>query len=652
MILRRHAPILLGAFLALASGVARAETVIRVSPADPGGLEAARDRAREALKKRQGPVRIVLEVGTYILDRGLALTASDSGTAKAPVTWTATPGGKVRICGGREITGWTAATDPAVLARLDPAIRSRVLVADLRAQGITDFGTFRRRGFGLPWAVSALELVCDDRIMPLARHPTEGWLTVSATLTGGESVKFSFQDAAAAKWGSAPDLWVHGYWTYEWADTHDPVVEFAPLRREVTIHAPAGWYGVKAGARFAFENALEALDAPGEWWLDRAAGKLYFLPPGDGAPGRTVVTMLEETLISLDGASHVRIEGLILEDSRGPGIEIVGGKDCRIAGCTIRNLGGIGAEVKGGRSNLVRSCDVYGTGEGAIAISGGDRPTLTPCGNAAENNDVHDYCRWARTYRPGVLVDGVGCRVARNWIHDAPHNGILLNGNDHMIELNLVERVCLETGDTGAFYMGRDPTMRGTVVRNNIFRDLKPSQSRPGEFNNVMAVYLDDCACGTRVQGNLFVRAGWAVMIGGGRDNEVLGNVFVDCDPCVSVDTRALDWAKKYYDPGGGWEMERRLAAVPYNSPRWRARYPKLAGYSLATCATPTGNRIVGNVAIGGRWLEIAHGLTDRNVLIRDNIVERVPASGRVKWPAIPVDRIGLEHDRFRPAAR
>jgi len=638
--------------IACVPGVAGADVVIRVGPADPGGLEAARARAREAVRRHREPVTIVLEAGTYQLDRGLVLTVSDSGTAKAPVTWKAAPGATVRISGGREVYGWGPVTDPALLARLAPAVRSRVVVTDLRAAGITDFGTFRRRGFGLPKAVSALELVCDDRIMRLARHPTEGWLTVSATLTGGETVRFAFKDAAAAKWGPAPDLWVHGYWTYDWADTHDPVVDFSSSRGEVTIKAPAGWYGVKTGARFAFENALEALDAPGEWWLDRATGKLYFLPPGDGGAGRTVVSVVEEPLIFLDGVSHVRVEGLILEDARGDGVRIEGGLDCRIAGCTIRNLGGIGADVRGGKSHLVRSCDVYGTGEGGIAIAGGDRPKLVPCGNAAENNDLHDYCRWARTYKPGVLVEGVGCRVAHNWIHNAPHNGILLGGNDHVIELNLVERVCLETGDSGAFYMGRDPTMRGTVVRNNLFRDLSPTQSREGEFNSVMAVYLDDCACGTRVEGNLFVRAGWAIMIGGGRDNDVLGNVFVDCEPSVSVDTRALDWAKKYYDPGGGWEMERRLAAVPYNSPRWRERYPKLAGYSLATCATPTGNRIVGNVSTGGRWLEIAHGLTGRNVEIRDNFVEGTPAAKPAKWPAIPVDRIGLEHDRFRPAAR
>jgi hypothetical protein len=316
----------------------------------------------------------------------------------------------------------------------------------------------------------------------------------------------------------------------------------------------------------------------------------------------------------------------------------------------IRNLGGLGVAVRGGHDHAVRSCDIHDTGEGAIELGGGDRATLTACGNAAVNNDCHDYCRWARTYRPGVLVEGVGCRVAHNRIHDAPHNGILLSGNDHVIEDNVIERVCLETGDSGAFYTGRDPTARGTVVRHNIFRDLARTQERPGEFNEVMAVYLDDCACGIRVEGNLFVRAGWGVLVGGGRDNTVLGNIFMGCDPAVSVDARATGWARELYAPGGGWEMDRKLAAVPYDSARWRARYPALAVYSLATCAAPAGNRISGNVSAGGRSVVLNDGLTPAAAGVRDNLVESTTDTGHAAWPSIPVGEIGLERDAFRAA--
>ena len=54
--------------------------------------------------------------------------------------------------------------------------------------------------------------------------------------------------------------------------------------------------------------------------------------------------------------------------------------------------------------------------------------------------------------RPAVSVNGMGHHVAHNLIHDGPHNAILLNGNDHLIELNEIHSVCFESNDAGAIY--------------------------------------------------------------------------------------------------------------------------------------------------------------------------------------------------------
>ncbi|MCC6951982.1 MAG: hypothetical protein IT433_11130, partial [Phycisphaerales bacterium] len=103
-------------------------------------IERARDEVR-AMQQRGGlpggGVTVTLHAGRYELARPLALTAEDAGTEGAPIVYRAAPGGEVRISGGKRISGWKAVTDPAVLERLDPAARGKVVQADLRAQGIT-----------------------------------------------------------------------------------------------------------------------------------------------------------------------------------------------------------------------------------------------------------------------------------------------------------------------------------------------------------------------------------------------------------------------------------------------------------------------------------------------------------------------------------
>jgi hypothetical protein len=254
---------------------------------------------------------------------------------------------------------------------------------------------------------------------------------------------------------------------------------------------------------------LAELDSPGEWYLDRQRGLLYFWPPEDGL--ESAVLSVLPTLLSLNNASWVTVRGLVLENTRATAVTIAGGEGVRVGGCLIRNVGGGGVAVNGGANHGVLGCDITQTGESGVSLSGGDRATLTPAEHFAENNHIHHYARLQRTYRPAVGLNGVGNRVSHNLIHDAPHNAIQLGGNEHVIEFNEIHRVCQETGDVGAYYMGRDWTMRGNLIRHNYFHEI----SGPG-LHGAMAVYLDDAASGTTVFGNVFYRASRAAFIGGG----------------------------------------------------------------------------------------------------------------------------------------
>src|SRR4029077_4895078 len=137
--------------------------------------------------------------------------------------------------------------------------------------------------------------------------------------------------------------------------------------------------------------------------------------------------------------------------------------------------------------NAIIGCDIYATGEGGIYLGGGDRRTLSRGDNAAINNHIHDFNRWVYTYRPAISIDGVGNHVSHNLIDDAPHAGIFIHGNDHVVDLNELHHLCLQTSDAGAIYMGRDLSERGNVIRYNFIHDL-------GKNIDDNAIYLDDLA--------------------------------------------------------------------------------------------------------------------------------------------------------------
>jgi hypothetical protein len=365
-----------------------------------------------------------------------------------------------------------------------------------------------------------------------------------------------------------------------------------------------------------FFNVLEDLDQPGEYYLDRGSGRLYFWPPAEC--GDTLVSVLADPLVQLVDAAHVRLEGLTLECSRGSAVTITGGTSNLVRACTIRNTGNHGVVVTGGTGHTVDRCTIANTGDSGIRLEGGDRATLTAAGHAATNNHVHHVARWSRSYQPAIGMQGVGQRVAHNLIHDSPHTAIMFGGNEHLVECNEIHSVCLETGDVGAIYLGRDWTQRGNVIRHNYVHDLG------GVGLGAMAVYLDDCTSGTTVFGNLFVRAGRAAFIGGGRDNLIENNIFIDCQPAVWVDGRGLSWHKMVYEL-----MAESLAAMKPDQPPYSTRYPALAAlrpyYAAKNGVPPEGNRVCRNICRGGQWLEILWGADPKLIDLRDNLVEVDP---------------------------
>ena len=623
-------------------------------------LAGARDairRFKQAGGLRTGGVTVELQGGTYEMAQSLALEAQDSGTADAPIVYRAAAGQEVRLTGARAITGFTPTTDAAVLKRLPPEAHGKVLQTDLKAQGITDYGKLTRRGFGNPVHEAHLELFFQDKPMTLARWPNgDGYARIAALPGGQEGQSFVYEGDRPARWVDEPEPWVFGYWYHDWADEYIPVEKIDPLGKTLTLKQPKPKYGFRNKQRFYALNLLSELDEPGEWYLDRATGILYFWPPAPLDQARVTVSILP-SLLTLKDVSHVDLRGLILESTRGTAVTMTGGSANTIIGCTLRNIGNRGVVISDGIGHRVIGCDIYRTSDGGISLSGGDRATLTPAMHYAENNHIYDYSRWSRTYRPAIGVGGVGVRVAHNLLHHGQHNAIQLSGNDHVIEFNEIHSVAYETGDVGAFYMGRDWTARGTIIRHNYFHHIQG----PGTYG-AMGVYLDDQASGITISGNIFNKVTRAMFIGGGDDNLVENNIFIDCVPAVHIDARGIGWQKKATDDPNG-ELRRYLRAMPYQNELWSRRFPELVKVLDDDPGMPKRNTVVRNVAVGGKWTNIeAKGAAFQ--IVKDNLVDEDPQfmdrdkgdlrlkptspAFKLGFKPLPVEKMGLYQDERR----
>jgi len=629
-------------------------------------LEQARNAIRNMKANTSAPrekVIVWIEAGTYYLQEPLILSEEDSGTETAPIIYRAYAGGEVRIVGGRQVKGFQPVTDPEILKRLDTSVQGQVLFADLSVAEISDYGRVAPRG-------QRLELFFQDRPMQLARWPNEGFVRIVdvageiTTIRGRQAFadgNLIYSEDRPERWGHEQEIWLHGYWFWDWADSFAKVASIDTENRVIALEPPYSRHGYRKGLRYYALNVLAELDQPGEWYLDRQKEILYFMPPAPINQGNAVLSIIPHLFVLKD-CSWVTIRGLILEATRSTAVMISGGTGNIVAGCTIRNTGNRAVTISGGTKNSVLGCDIYQTGAAAVFLEGGDRQTLTPAGHRVENNHIHHFGRIYRTYTPAVYIRGVGNYIGHNLLHDAPHNAILLDGNDHVIEFNEIHHVCLEADDVGAFYMGRDWTSRGTIIRHNYFHHIQGA-----EETRAMTVYLDDAASGVSITGNIFYRADRAIFIHGGRDNLVENNVFVDCSPSISVlasnGVFGVGW-KKY----AGGVLPKLLAAAPYKQPPWSIKYPTLVNILKDEPGSPKGNIIRRNISFGGNWFNKdwldAKDKARPYIKFENNLVDIDPhffdpsrqdfrlRSDSPAFPLgfqqIPIEKIGLYFDEYR----
>jgi len=621
----------------------------------------ARDEIRK-LKKTglpKGGVIVEINGGRYELREPVCFAEEDSGEESAPIEYRARAGEEVRVVGGRTITGWKAVKDQAVLERLDPRARGNMYQADLKTLGITDWqGINNARVYQ---SDPGLELFFGDKPMTLARYPNEGYMHIKAALNAEgkpesaskivnvSNPRFISDDPRPARWVNEKEVWLHGFWVWDWADLRVPLGTVDVASNTISFAGDSMKHGIRTGQWFYAENVLCELDSPGEWYLDRQSGILYFWPPAPLSSGRAIVSTVRD-LFQLHDTSHITFRRLTVEDGRGSGFVIKGGNNVRIVGCTIRNMGNWGVKVYGGKKHGVVGCDIYQTGQGGIHLEGGDRKTLTPAGHYADNNHIHHTARWDPVYQQAIALYGVGNSATHNLIDNVPHIAIGFSHNDMTIEYNEIHSAVFQSNDAGAIYTSPpDETwsMRGHKIRYNYLHNIHGFEGK-----GCMGVYLDDCFSSADISSNIFYDVATAILIGGGRDNIMTNNMFINCRRAFSIDARCLGWAK-----GVATFATQELIDLNYKQPPWSERYPELVNILEDEPCAPKGNVVARCICWGGPW-----GWTEPKAMpyikFEDNLIDtdpkfagKPPADFRLApdspalklgFRPIPFERIGL----------
>ena len=599
-------------------------------------LTAARDAIRklkQAGALATGGVNVEIAPGIYRLADPLELNARDSGTAEAPIVYRAAKRGTAVVTGGAVLADWRPVSDPKILKLIDPTAKGKVVWTELGTDLPATLPGFTNGGDGFRGRRDyPLALYQENQRLPVARWPNEGFVMTGQCL--GESRpaghmgiryiegRFVFKHERLARWAHEPELWFNGLWYVPWADSKLQLKSIDLQARSIALKDPENSpYGYMPDRHFYAFNAIGEIDRPGEWAVDRAKRRLYLWPAAD-LKTNPVVLATGETLVKAATLSFVTFDGLVFEACRHNALNFTRCTAVTVAASTVRHTGGWAVNLDGGERGSVVGCDLYDLGEGGVNAVGGNRDKLIPGRHLIENNHIHHIGRVVACYRPGASVLGVGNAIRHNLIYQTDHQAIFFDGNDHVIEYNIVHDVCLHTSDAGPLYAcTRDWSKRGTVIRHNLFHAAGEGVDACG----CRGIYLDDHTSATTVSSNIVSQADCGINLGGGKDNIVVDNIAVNCRQPVSLDSRGVDSFAKV-DAARGKESScyRHLSRDVYRSALWRDRYPNmLAPLAMDPIEAQNahGNTIRNNVSAGSGDVKVSNA----KHVMRTCVVEQNP---------------------------
>lgn len=513
-------------------------------------IESAKNRIRKLKEQWRGgelpPVTVYLRGGIYFLKETLVFEPVDSGSPLSPVTYAAYRDEKPIIAGAIEIKNWSQYSDKLWVAQI-----SEVASGGLYFNQLFVNGERRTR----------------------ARSPNDGWFRIAGFAppyrdgSGKETPRsrdaFIFKSGDIKQWNNLEDANIILF--HSWETSIHPIksvslesnlVEFtAPLKEWWTI----GYW--EKQQRYIVDNVFEALDSPGEWYLERKTGKLYYYPMHGERIGKT--TALAPKLIQLikfsgdpdkgNFISNIKFRGITFHYSdwtRDPkgnsstqaAIEapaacvLDGAKDCAFEQCEFAHTGGYAVWLRRGCKNCrIEQCRLFDVGAGGIRV-GEDKMSATDAGestgNVIFNNHIYDGGY--------VFPAGVGIWVAQsssnlisnNEIHDLLYTGISVGWNwddsknrthHNIIQFNhihhLVKGVLSDAG--GIYTLGVSP---GSVIRNNIIHDIFPYENPPFGWG----IYLDATCGNYLVESNIvyYTRSGGLMYNNGGHEHIIRNNIF------------------------------------------------------------------------------------------------------------------------------
>ena len=580
-------------------------------------LEKARDAVREVISGGvypSGGITVYLRGGDYVLDSSFNLDGNDSGTEDCPITYMSYPKETARIMGGTKISynDFVPADSDIASKIIDKTAAAKVVQLDLEKAGIPDLGQLSRRGFLIASGeIPQAELYIDGSRQSLAKWPNDSWVGTSEIVRSGarsqkgvlEGAVYKIDYDRPTKWKTnINEIYTSGVLGPNYFYGYFPIEKIEKGQITLKEGSVTSYYSKHF---IRYENILEEIDEPGEYYIDRNTKMLYLYPNSDLSDKSDIIlSQATQNLITGSNVKNVTFKNLKITSSRAGGIRVTGVENFNVINCEISDMGTNGVYISGTKSSVKNSL-IHDIGSTAVSMNGGDYENEISSENSVVNNHIYKAAQIERSYQSGITLGykSVGINVSHNEIHDMPHAAVIVYGPNHTIEYNNIYDAVKEFHDMDAIYLNvyQYPWERNVVIRRNFIHDLG-QQTFTEKQMNVAGIRSDNNGNGLNVVENVFFNIGIKDANGirgvcaQGIENKVDNNIFIDSSGTYE--------GAHTYNPDAKWNLQSDSVKGIYEqwkifSPKYSEKNPEVAHFFEHHFASyQKNNSFKGNVVV------------------------------------------------------
>ena len=373
----------------------------------------------------------------------------------------------------------------------------------------------------------------------------------------GDSIRFQFKPGDIPEFSDMQGLQTYIFPGNNWCGAIYNIASINYSSNQVTLtHANTQSIYFRADSRYFVQGALELLDSPGEFHLDKTTGTLYYWPRGDINNPDTVITApVLKRVIEIIGGENLVFDGITVRNAdtseilnrnqiEGQNLGYLEGNNdfwkitdeiylnaavymentanISYINGKVYNAGVDGLSmVNGAAHNVISGNHIYNTGLRGIVVQGKRlQPNQISIGNLIQNNQVHGIGQIASHEAAGIeIITSEENIISHNLVYDTARYGITVIGDgvstgaayispapeirrnrNNRVEYNDVYNATVETGDTAPIYLwGHDGG--GIVIDNNRVHHSDGRQSTG--LATVSGIYLDGGPTDVQISNNI-----------------------------------------------------------------------------------------------------------------------------------------------------